>query len=83
MVFFNTIFKYHPSSTVVSRPDTSRWQKRQMPPGHCLGALTKKCSSRNLQFPHRVPFNNDKMPWCPRPFKNAANKPESVLSSHT
>ena len=28
------------------------------------------CSSTNLQFPHRVPFTNEeKMPWCPCPFK--------------
>ena len=42
-----------------------------MPPGHCLCAPLK-CSSRNLQFPHRVPFTEEKMPWCPCPFKNEA-----------
>ena len=37
-----------------------------------------KCSSRNLQFienlqfPHRVPFTEEKMLWCPCPLKNEA-----------
>ena len=45
-------------------------------PGHCLGALDIHLySSRNLQFPHRVPFTKEKMPWCPCPFKNEAYRP--------
>ena len=24
-----------------------------------------ECSSRNLQYPYRVPFIKEKMPWCP------------------
>ena len=28
-----------------------------------------RCSSRNLQFLHRLPFFREKMPWCPCPFK--------------
>ena len=38
-----------------------------MPPGHCLGAL--EMHSRNLQFPHRVPFTNKKIAWCPLLFQ--------------
>ena len=34
-----------------------------------------KCSSRNWQFPQRVPFIKEKMPWCPCPFKNEAYMP--------
>ena len=38
--------------------------------------LPLKCFSRNLQFPHRVPFTKEKMPQCPSPFKNKAYKHE-------
>ena len=56
-----------------SRPDTSRRQRRRLPPCPLVIALVPlKCSSRNLQFPHRVPFTKEKMPWCPCPFKNKA-----------
>ena len=58
------------------RPDTSRRQRRQLPPCPLVIALVPlKCSSRNLQFPHRVPFTKEKMPWCPYPFKNEAYRP--------
>ena len=39
-----------------------------------------KCSNRNLQFPSRVPFTKEKMPWCPCPFINDAYRP--VLPLH-
>ena len=54
------------------RPDTSQRKRIDClhAPGHCLGALEMFC--RNLQFPHRVPFTKEKMPWCPCPFKNKA-----------
>ena len=51
--------------------DNSRSQLKRLPacpPIHCLGAL-EKCSSRNLQFPQRVPFTKKTMPWCHCPFK--------------
>ena len=35
----------------------------------CLGALF------NLQFPYRVPFTKDKMPWCSCLFKHKAHRP--------
>ena len=47
--------------------------------GSCLHApwslplVPLKCS-RNLQFPHRVPFNMDKMPWCPCPFEKRSTQ---------
>ena len=48
--------------------------------GHCLLAplalVPLKCSSRNVQFPHRVPLK-DNMPWCPWHFKNEAYRPAS------
>ena len=38
----------------------------QLPPCPLVIALVPlKCSSRNLQFPHRVPFAKEKIPWCP------------------
>ena len=44
-----------------------------MPPCPLVIALVPlKCSSRNIQFPHRVPFTREKMPWCPHRFKNEA-----------
>ena len=45
-----------------------------MPPGHCLGALDML--SRNLQFPHSVPFTKEKMPWCPCPLQNKVYRPD-------
>ena len=59
-----------------NRPDTSRRQRRRLPPLPLAIALVPlKCSSRNLQFPHKVPFAKEKMPWCTRPFKNEAYSP--------
>ena len=46
-----------------------------VPPGHCLDALE---NSRNLQFPHRVPFTKKKMPWCPFSFKNETYRPATT-----
>ena len=40
-----------------------------------------KCSSRNWQFPCRVPFTKEKMPWCPCPFKNELYGPERGLAT--
>ena len=61
----------------LNRPDTSRRQRRRLPPLPVAIALVPlKCSSRNLQFPHRVPFAKQKMPWCP--FKNEAYRPDSI-----
>ena len=37
------------------------------PWSYCLGAL--EMQHKNVQFPHKVPFTNEKMPWCPYPFK--------------
>ena len=45
-----------------------------------IALVPLKCSSRHLQFPHRVPFAKEKMPWCPCPFKNEAYRPEPVFS---
>ena len=39
-------------------------------PWSIMALVPLKCSSRNLQFRHRVPFTGEKMPWCP--FKNGA-----------
>ena len=51
-----------------------------MPPLPLAIALVPlKCSSRNLQFPHRVPFAKEKMPWCPCPFKNEAYSPVTQI----
>ena len=59
-----------------TRPDTSRRQRRRLPPSPLAIALVPlKGSSRNLQFPHRVPFAKEKMPWCPCLFKNEAYRP--------
>ena len=47
--------------------------------GDCLHAFVSlKCSSGNLQFPHRVPFTEEKLPWCPCPFKFEAYRPAQV-----
>ena len=52
-----------------------------MPPGQCLRAL-EMLYSRNLQFPHWVPFfTKEKMPWCPCPFKNEIYRPGMFYSS--
>ena len=43
--------------------------------GKCLLVIALvpfKCSSRNLQFPHRLSFTEEEMPCCPCPFKNEA-----------
>ena len=62
----------------VYRPDTSQRQRRRFPPLPLAIALVPlKCSSRNLQFPHRVPFAKEKMPWCP--CKNEAYRPAYTL----
>ena len=44
-----------------------------------IALVPLKCSSRNLQFHHRVPFTKEKMPWCPCPFKNEAYRPERFM----
>ena len=48
-----------------------------MPPGYRLGALEMLC--RYLQFPQRVPFVVEKMPWCPCPFVVKENRPVFCL----
>ena len=64
------------------RPDISRTQWRRLPPLPLAIALVPlKCSYRNLQFPHRVPFAKDKTPWCPCPFKNEAYSPNSIIAA--
>ena len=51
-------------------------QWRRIPPCPLVVALVPfKCSCRNLQFPHRVPFTKETMLWCPCPFKNEAYGP--------
>ena len=40
---------------------------RQLPP--CPQGALVPLKYRNLQFPHRVPFTEEKMPRCPCPFK--------------
>ena len=44
-----------------------------------IALVPLKCSNRNLQFPHRVPFTKEKMPWCHYPFKNEVHvhRPET------
>ena len=65
-----------------SRPDTARRQHWQLPPCPLVIALvTLKCSDRIVRFPQRVPFTNEKMPWCHCPFKNKAYRP-GLLSAH-
>ena len=34
-----------------------------------IALMPLESSSRNLQFPHRVPFTKEKIPLCPRPFQ--------------
>ena len=46
-----------------------------------IALVPLKCSSRNLQFPHRVPFTKEKMPWCSCPFKNEAYSPDDAHQS--
>ena len=54
----------------VCRPDTSQRQQRRLPPYPLDIALVPlKCSCRNLSFPQRVPFIEEKIPWWPCPFK--------------
>ena len=66
-------FTTHLKDAAIIRPDTSHRQRRRLPPCPLSIALVPlKCSSINLQFPHRVPFTKEKMPWCPCPFKNEA-----------
>ena len=43
-----------------------------------IALVPLKCSNWNLQFPHRVPFAKEKMPWCPYPFKNEAYRPVRI-----
>ena len=67
--------------TKKGRPDTSRRQRRRLPPCPLVIALVPlKCSSTILQFHHRVPFTKKKMPRCPCPFKNEAYSPEKDYS---
>ena len=45
---------------------------------HFTEPMLLKCSSRNLQFPYRIPFTEEKkMRWCPCPFENEAYGPET------
>ena len=37
-----------------------------------IALVPLKCSSRNLQFSHRVPSAKEKMPWCPSKMKQTA-----------
>ena len=65
--------KYNWYNQLGDRPDTLWRQGQQLPPCLLIIALVPlKCSSRNLQFPQRVPFTKEKMPWSPCPFKNEA-----------
>ena len=36
------------------------------------------CLHAPWSFPHRVPFTKEKLPWCPRSFKNKAYRHELV-----
>ena len=61
------------------RPDTSRRQRRRLPPCPLVIALVpSKWSSTNLQFHHRVPFTKKNMPWCPCPFNSEAYRPVMI-----
>ena len=40
-----------------------------------ISLVPLKCSSANLQFHHKVPFNKKKMPWCPCPFQKQSIQP--------
>ena len=60
------------------RPDTSRRQWRWLPTCLWLLPLCPLYPSRNLQFPHRVSFTKEKIPWCPCHFKNEAYRTVSV-----
>ena len=54
-----------------------------MPPCPLVIALVPlKYFSGNSQFPRRVPFTKEKMPWCPRPFKNEAYRPVTIPHVH-
>ena len=53
--------------------NTSRRQQRQIALSPLVFALVPlKCPSKNIQFPHSVPFTKENMPRCPCPFKNEA-----------
>ena len=39
----------------------------------------KKILLNWIEFPHRVPFTKEKIPWCPCPFKNEAHRPDLKL----
>ena len=48
----------------------------KLPPcPYVIAWVPLKCSSRNLQFPHWVPFTKEKMLWCPYPFKKETYRP--------
>ena len=78
---YRTILLLAQSETfeTLARPDTSQRQRRRLPPLPLVIALVPlKCYSRNSQFPHRVPFAKEKMPWCLCPFKSEAYSPGST-----
>ena len=61
------------SFTFCCRAYTPRRQLRRLPPCSLVIAfLPFKCSSSNLQFPHLVLFTEEKIHWCPCPFRNEA-----------
>ena len=65
-----------PIQTIICRAPHAWCFTRRLPPCPLVIALVSlKCSSRSLQFPHRVPFTKEKMPWCPFPFKKEASRP--------
>ena len=54
-------------------------QQRRLPPYRCplvIALVPLHCPSKNLLFPHRVPFTKEIMPWCPCPFQ--AYRPEAI-----
>ena len=62
---FQTVYSACSEQYTLSSED----EPRRLPPCPMVIALVPlKCyshDSRNWQFPHRVPFTKEKMPWCP------------------
>ena len=69
---FQTFFYLSPSSNLSSIQAGNFTEAAKVIASMSLGTalVPLKYSSRNLQFPHRVPFTKETMPWCPCPFKN-------------
>ena len=66
--------KHWSASVCLFRSDTSQKQRRPLPSCPMAIALVPlTCPSKNLQFPQRVSFTKEKMPWCPSTFKHEAH----------